>query len=109
MDVCPEADQGANRLFPKRRGIRMTAPLQTQTDSIASSRVATSVQAPAAALAVPPSPCFLNIKRSYLEALEALGYTMNGKVYHVFSRRLYRQIGRENLRNHREHEFEYIQ
>ena len=52
----------------------MTAPLQTQTDSIASSRVATSVQAPAAALAVPPSPGFLNIKRSYLEALEALGY-----------------------------------
>ena len=34
---------------------------------------------------------------------------MNGKVYHVFSRRLYRQIGRENLRNRREHEFEYIQ
>src|SRR6266702_2258968 len=126
----------------------------TQTDSIASSRVATSVQAPAAALAVPPSPGFLNIKGSYLEALEALGYTesearflyvvathsgyfvarqflaftcghwgkhatafwhklhakkhartehvpMNGKVYHVFSRRLYRQIGRENLRNRR--------
>src|SRR5947209_16137658 len=34
---------------------------------------------------------------------------MNGKVYHVFSRRLYRQIGRENLRNRREHEIEYIQ
>src|SRR3989442_893986 len=33
----------------------------------------------------------------------------SGKVYHVFSRRLYRQIGRENLRNRREHEIEYIQ
>src|SRR6266567_77801 len=28
-------------------------------------------------------------------------FPMNGKVYHVFSRRLYRQIGRENLRNRR--------
>ncbi len=36
-------------------------------------------------------------------------FPMNGKVYHIFSRRLYRQIGRENLRNRREHEFEYIQ
>ena len=34
---------------------------------------------------------------------------MSGKVYHVFSRKLYGQIGRENLRNRREHEFEYIQ
>ena len=32
-----------------------------------------------------------------------------GKVYHIFSRRLYRQIDRENLRNRREHEIEYIQ
>jgi hypothetical protein len=36
-------------------------------------------------------------------------FPKSGKVYHVFSRRLYRQIGRENLRNRREHEFEYIQ
>jgi hypothetical protein len=36
-------------------------------------------------------------------------FPMSGKVYHVFSRKLYRQIGRENLRNRREHEFEYIQ
>src|SRR6266566_7892841 len=36
-------------------------------------------------------------------------FPMNGKVYHVFSRKLYGQIGRENLRNRREHEFEYIQ
>lgn len=36
-------------------------------------------------------------------------FPLNGKVYHVFSRRLYSQIGRENLRNRREHEFEYIQ
>jgi len=34
---------------------------------------------------------------------------MSGKVYHVFSRRLYRQISRENLRNRREHELEYMQ
>jgi hypothetical protein len=104
----------------------------------------------------------MNIKPSYLEALQALGYTesearflyivathsgyfvarqflaftcghwgkrtttfwgklhtrkharteyfpMSGKVYHVFSRRLYGQIGGENLRNRRGHELEYIQ
>jgi len=33
---------------------------------------------------------------------------MNGKAYHLFSRKLYRQIGRENLRNRRDHEFDYI-
>src|SRR6266704_5795462 len=36
-------------------------------------------------------------------------FPMSGKVYHVFSRRLYGQIGRENLRNRREHELEYVQ
>src|SRR5215831_1593921 len=36
-------------------------------------------------------------------------FPMHGKIYHVFSRKLYRQIGRENLRNRREHEIEYIQ
>ena len=36
-------------------------------------------------------------------------FPMNGKVYHVYARNLYRQIGRESLRNRREHEFEYIQ
>src|SRR3989441_4933298 len=36
-------------------------------------------------------------------------FPKSGKVYHVFSRRLYRQIGRENLRNRREHELEYVQ
>jgi len=36
-------------------------------------------------------------------------FPMHGKVYHLFSRKLYRQIDRENLRNRREHEFEYIQ
>jgi hypothetical protein len=30
-------------------------------------------------------------------------------VYHLFSRKLYRQLGRENLRNRRRHELEYIQ
>src|SRR5437899_11247587 len=36
-------------------------------------------------------------------------FPKSGKVYHLFSRKLYRQIGRENLRNRREHEIEYIQ
>src|SRR6266404_3582924 len=36
-------------------------------------------------------------------------FPKSGKVYHVFSRRLYRQIGRVNLRDRREHEIEYIQ
>jgi hypothetical protein len=36
-------------------------------------------------------------------------FPKSGVIYHLFSRRLYRQIGRENLRNRREHETEYIQ
>jgi len=32
-----------------------------------------------------------------------------GLVYHVFARRLYRALGRENLRNRREHEIEYVE
>ncbi|MGH7744141.1 MAG: hypothetical protein ACREQ5_04885 [Candidatus Dormibacteria bacterium] len=36
-------------------------------------------------------------------------FPKSGIIYHLFSRRLYRQIGRENLRNRREHEIEYIQ
>jgi hypothetical protein len=32
-----------------------------------------------------------------------------GLVYHVFARKLYRRLGRENLRNRREHEIEYVQ
>jgi hypothetical protein len=32
-----------------------------------------------------------------------------GLVYHVFARKLYRHLGRENLRNRREHEIEYVQ
>src|SRR3989449_9377794 len=36
-------------------------------------------------------------------------FPKSGKVHNVFSRRLYRQIGRENLRNRREHEIESIQ
>jgi len=35
-------------------------------------------------------------------------FPKSGVVYHLFSRRLYRQIGRENLRNRREHEIEFI-
>jgi len=36
-------------------------------------------------------------------------FPKTGIVYHVFSRRLYRQIDRENIRNRRQHEIEYIQ
>jgi hypothetical protein len=32
----------------------------------------------------------------------------NGRVYHLFSRLVYRAIGRENLRNRREHSVEHI-
>jgi hypothetical protein len=35
-------------------------------------------------------------------------FPKSGVIYHLFSRRLYRQIGRENLRNRREHEIEFI-
>jgi hypothetical protein len=36
-------------------------------------------------------------------------FPKSGTVYHLFSRRLYRQIDRENTRNRRQHEIEYIQ
>jgi hypothetical protein len=36
-------------------------------------------------------------------------FPKSGTVYHLFSRRLYRQIDRENIRNRREHEIEFIQ
>jgi hypothetical protein len=36
-------------------------------------------------------------------------FPKSGVVYHLFARRLYRQIGRENLRNRREHETQFIQ
>src|SRR5579859_5487605 len=35
-------------------------------------------------------------------------FPKRGMVYHLFARRLYRQIEKENLRNRREHEFEFI-
>lgn len=35
-------------------------------------------------------------------------FAKGGAAYHLFSRKVYRQIGRENLRNRREHEVEYI-
>ena len=35
-------------------------------------------------------------------------FPKGGVVYHLFSRRLYRQIEKENLRNRREHEFDFI-
>jgi len=36
-------------------------------------------------------------------------FPKSGTIYHLFSRRLYRQIDRENIRNRREHEIEFIQ
>jgi len=36
-------------------------------------------------------------------------FPKHGVVYHVFARKLYRHLGRENLRNRREHEVEYVQ
>jgi len=36
-------------------------------------------------------------------------FPISGTVYHLYSRRLYRQIDRENIRNRREHEIEHIQ
>lgn len=35
-------------------------------------------------------------------------FPKSGTVYHLFARRLYRQIEKENLRNRREHEFDFI-
>jgi len=35
-------------------------------------------------------------------------FPKSGVVYHLFARRLYRQIEKENLRNRREHEFDFI-
>ena len=35
-------------------------------------------------------------------------FAQSGTVYHLFSRKIYRQIGHENLPNRRGHEFEYI-
>ncbi len=36
-------------------------------------------------------------------------FPKHGVVYHVFARKLYRHLSRENLRNRREHELEYVQ
>ncbi len=35
-------------------------------------------------------------------------YRKNARVYHLFSRRFYSAIGKENVRNRREHEFQFI-
>jgi hypothetical protein len=32
----------------------------------------------------------------------------NARVYHIFSRKIYAPIGKENIRNRRDHEFEFI-
>jgi hypothetical protein len=36
-------------------------------------------------------------------------FPKSGTFYHLFTRRLYRQIDRENIRNRRQHEIEFIQ
>jgi len=36
-------------------------------------------------------------------------YAQNTRVYHLFSRKLYSAIGKENIRNRREHEFSFIE
>jgi hypothetical protein len=35
-------------------------------------------------------------------------FSQGGTVYHLFARKIYRQIGHEHLRNRRDHEFEYV-
>jgi hypothetical protein len=35
-------------------------------------------------------------------------FEYGGTVYHLFARKIYRQIGHEHLRNRRDHEFEYV-
>lgn len=32
----------------------------------------------------------------------------NARVYHIFSRKIYAPIGKENIRNRRDHEFQFI-
>jgi hypothetical protein len=39
---------------------------------------------------------------------QILRFAQGGTIYHLFSRTVYRQIGHENLRNRRQHEYEYI-
>src|SRR5258705_5284965 len=53
----------------------MREPVQTQTEVLADSHWANSVLPATGTLVIPQSPAFLNIKCSYLEALQALGYT----------------------------------
>src|SRR5258708_20216838 len=53
----------------------MREPVQTQTEDLADSHWANSVLPATGTLVIPQSPAFLNIKCSYLEALQALGYT----------------------------------
>jgi hypothetical protein len=36
-------------------------------------------------------------------------FPQHGVIYHVFARKLYRHLGRENLRNRREHEIAYVE
>lgn len=36
-------------------------------------------------------------------------FPKSGTTYHLYSRRIYRHLGRENIRNRRQHEIEYVQ
>ena len=53
----------------------MAAPLRAQTELFAESRSRLSSQSPRAGLSANPNPVLLNIKPSFLEALQALGYS----------------------------------
>ena len=53
----------------------MREPVQTQTEDLADSHWANSVLPATGTLVIPQSPAFLNIKCSYLKALQSLGYT----------------------------------
>ena len=59
---------------------------------------------PIGASGPPPSGAKLHAKKHARTEC----FPKSGVIYHLFSRRLYRQIGRENLRNRREHEIEFI-
>ena len=53
----------------------MAATRQTQTELFAGSHAGLSSQPPSATLSVKPKRVSMNIKPSYLEALQALGYS----------------------------------
>lgn len=53
----------------------MPVPLQAQTELFSESPAGLSSQTPNAPIPAKPNPVFVSIKPSYLEALQALGYS----------------------------------